>query len=209
MLDRRGWIAPAVSHHFDCVVQWHFQRNLRSDLPITPRYPAVARVAAGLNTWGKERSAHHDASRSSCWEKSRLVFPAQLCLQRHARLLRPREASPPLRRIPFSLPVLKHLSPDWHHVETHYLPPFLDWGKTGRAGSSELNWCFGCAQHFGSLATEYYPSRLNAAPGQQLHSCRDAGFQSPKEMSTSRAVCTSSPFGGTSFNRLTASAIDT
>src|SRR5438132_14344628 len=34
-------------------------------------------------------------------------------------------------------------------------------------------------------------------------------LQSPKEISTSRAVCTISPFGGTSRNRLTASAIGT
>src|SRR5882724_7427043 len=33
--------------------------------------------------------------------------------------------------------------------------------------------------------------------------------QAPKEMSTSRAVWTSSPLGGTSFRRLTASAIGT
>src|SRR4029077_13364866 len=36
-----------------------------------------------------------------------------------------------------------------------------------------------------------------------------AKFQSPKEMSTSRAVWTISPLGGTSFRRLTASAIGT
>ena len=34
-------------------------------------------------------------------------------------------------------------------------------------------------------------------------------LQSPKEMSTSRAVCTISPLGGTSLRRLTASAIGT
>ena len=34
-------------------------------------------------------------------------------------------------------------------------------------------------------------------------------YQSPKEISTSRAVCTISPFGGTSLSRLTASAIGT
>ena len=42
-----------------------------------------------------------------------------------------------------------------------------------------------------------------------LRSAQDDDNQSPKEMSTSRAVCTNSPLGGTSFKRLTASAIGT
>src|SRR5206468_2363854 len=57
----------------------------------------------------------------------------------------------------------------------------------------------------------YYPTRLRAAPGRStpLDARRGDAFQSPKEISTSRAVCTNSPFGGTSLKRLTASAIGT
>jgi len=54
------------------------------------------------------------------------------------------------------------------------------------------------------------PQRITSQdPRLPLHSTRDDDDQSPNEMSTSRAVCTSSPLGGTSLSRLTARAIGT
>src|SRR3954462_1278162 len=122
-----------------------------------------------------------------------------------------------------------HLARNWHHVGTHYLSPFPDWNKSGQGESSAPSWCFACTQHFASLSscilrylTRYRMSKAEGYRHSRRTGIREAIFtvalaslpatpigwkpiprQSPKEMSTSRAVCTSSPFGGTSFKRLT------
>src|SRR5439155_20568842 len=48
-------------------------------------------------------------------------------------------------------------SHDRHHAETHCLPPFPDWDKTGLGESSAPSWCFAYAQHFASLSNCILP----------------------------------------------------
>src|SRR5204863_2542790 len=89
--------------------------------------------------------------------KRRLVFRVQLCLRTRAHLLQPPAVSAPLRRIRFSPLTSTRPSHDRHHAETHCLPPFPDWDKTGLGESSAPSWCFAYAQHFASLSSCILP----------------------------------------------------